>query len=299
MTSFFHRRWRRWHRLSAIASATLLTSWLGTMTGAAAIAESAAAHPPVAPVSELAERRLGAQFCPADLAPAMDAIVGRSQFATANWGIAVYPLSADHLLYTHNAERLLIPASNIKLMTTAAAIQAILEQAPDRLWNFRDDLNLVNRNSNNARADALLQSMGGQSRVRTMLAPLGVDPNSYIQADGSGLSRRNQAQPAAFVALLKGMYETDESGLFYDSLPVGGVSGTLRNRFKGTAAQGRVHAKTGTLRGVRALSGYLETADYGTVIFSIVINQPGQSGSVMLDAIDEMVLTMAQLESCQ
>lgn len=299
MAPFFHRRWRRWHRLSAIASATLLTSWLGTMTGAAAISESAPANPPVTPVSELAGQQLRAQFCPEDLAPAMAAIVGRSQFATAAWGIAVSPLSADQSLYTHNAEQLLIPASNIKLMTTAAAIQAILEQAPDRLWNFRDDLNLVNRNSNNARADALLQSMGGQSRVRTMLEPLGVDPNSYIQADGSGLSRRNKAQPAAFVALLKGMYETDESGLFYDSLPVGGVNGTLRNRFKGTAAQGRVHAKTGTLRGVRALSGYLETADYGTVIFSIVINQPGQSGSVMLDAIDEMVLTMAQLESCE
>ena len=224
--------------------------------------------------------------------------MGRSQFATAAWGIEVYPLLEGRSLYIYNAQRLLIPASNIKLMTTAAAIQTIREQSPDGLWNFRDDLNLVNRNSNNARADEILRGIGGQSRVRLALAPLGVDPNTYIQADGSGLSRNNQAQPAAFVALLKGMYETDATGLFYESLPVGGVNGTLRNRFQGTAAQGKVRAKTGTLNGVRALSGYLETAQYGTVIFSIVINQPGQSGGVMLDAIDEMVLLMTQLEPC-
>jgi len=299
MAPLFQHRWRRWQRLSAIASVTLLTSWLGTAAASGAIADSTPAHTPTAPLAELADRRLGPQVCPADLAPAMDAIVGRSQFASAQWGIQVSSLSTDQPLYTHNSERLLIPASNIKLMTTAAAIQTILEQAPERLWDFRDDLNLVNRNSNNARADDLLHSMGGQSRVRRLLAPLGVDPNSYVQADGSGLSRRNQAKPSAFVALLKGMHETDESGLFYDSLPVGGVNGTLRNRFKGTAAHGRVRAKTGTLRGVRALSGYLETADDDTIIFSIVVNQPGQSGRVMLDAIDEMVLTLAQLESCE
>ncbi|MEM6714679.1 MAG: D-alanyl-D-alanine carboxypeptidase, partial [Cyanobacteria bacterium P01_C01_bin.147] len=181
----------------------------------------------------------------------------------------------------------------------AAAIRAIVEQAPERLWNFRDDLNLVNRDSNNARADELLRSLGGQSRVKAMLESLGVDSDSYVQADGSGLSRSNKAEPSTFVTLLKAMYETDDSGLFYDSLPVGGVTGTLRNRFKGTAVQGKVHAKTGTLRGVRALSGYLETDDYGTVIFSIMVNQPGQSGRTMLAAIDEMVLTMAQLESCE
>jgi len=292
------RRWRPWHRLAAIAATTLLTSGAGMPRAWGAIAATSPARTTVDARSAIANRRFGPQFCPDDLAPALDAIVGRSQFATAAWGIEVYPLLEGRSLYIYNAQRLLIPASNIKLMTTAAAIQTIREQSPDGLWNFRDDLNLVNRNSNNARADEILRGIGGQSRVRLALAPLGVDPNTYIQADGSGLSRNNQAQPAAFVALLKGMYETDATGLFYESLPVGGVNGTLRNRFQGTAAQGKVRAKTGTLNGVRALSGYLETAQYGTVIFSIVINQPGQSGGVMLDAIDEMVLLMTQLEPC-
>lgn len=297
MTRFIQQLSKRGLTIAAITSATLFTSWLNQPV--AAITAPAAAAGATLPTSDVqADRRFANQFCPEDLAPAIDAIVRRSQFATADWGIEVYALTDEQSLYAHNSQRFLIPASNIKLLTTAAAIHAILDQAPDRLWTFRDDLNLVNRDSNNARADELLQSLGGQSRVKAMLAPLGVDPDSYVQADGSGLSRSNKAEPSTFVALLKGMYETDESGLFYDSLPIGGVNGTLRNRFQGTAAQGKVHAKTGTLRGVRALSGYLETNDYGTVIFSIMVNQPGQSGSTMLAAIDEMVLTMTQLESC-
>ncbi len=297
MASFM--RWLSIRGLStvAIASAALLTSGLSQpLAAATAIPEAPADTLPTA--NAQADRRFAHQFCPADLAPAIDAIVGRSQFATADWGIEVYALTDERALYTHNSQRFLIPASNVKLLTTAAAIQAILEQSPDRLWNFRDDLNLVNRDSNNARADELLRSIGGQSRVKAMLEPLGIDPDSYVQADGSGLSRSNKAEPSTFVTLLKVMHETDTSGLFYDSLPVGGVNGTLRNRFKGTPVQGKVHAKTGTLRGVRALSGYLETDDYGTVIFSIMVNQPGQSGRTMLAAIDEMVLTMAKLEAC-
>ncbi|NEQ44196.1 MAG: D-alanyl-D-alanine carboxypeptidase [Leptolyngbya sp. SIOISBB] len=302
MAGFIQQLSKRGLTIAAITSATLLASWLSQPV--AAIATTPAAAGETLPASDtqanrrFANRRFANQFCPEDLAPAMDAIVRRSQFATADWGIEVYALVDERPLYAHNSQRFLIPASNIKLLTTAAAIHAILDQAPDRLWTFRDDLNLVNRDSNNARADELLRSIGGQSRVKAVLEPLGVDPDSYVQADGSGLSRSNKAEPATFVALLKGMYETDESGLFYDSLPVGGVNGTLRSRFQGTAAQGKVHAKTGTLRGVRALSGYLETNDYGTVIFSIMVNQPGQSGSTMLAAIDEMVLTMTQLESC-
>jgi D-alanyl-D-alanine carboxypeptidase/D-alanyl-D-alanine-endopeptidase (penicillin-binding protein 4) len=131
-----------------------------------------------------------------------------------------------------------------------------------------------------------------------MLTPLGVDPNTYIQADGSGLSRENRVQPSTFVTLLAAMQAREEGDIFYESLAIAGVSGTLRNRFRNTPVQGRLHAKTGTLNGVRALSGYLETDGYGTVIFSIVVNQPGQSGSVMLTAIDEMILQLSQLETC-
>ena len=238
-------------------------------------------------------------FCPSDLDVAIDAIVNRPQFATANWGISVKPLSDETVLYSHDSEAFLVPASNIKLLTTAAAVQIITERSPRALSAFREQLEVINRHSNNARADALLRTIGGQHAVRAALSSLGVNPDSYRQADGSGLSRSNLAKPSTFVTLLKAMHEADASRIFYNSLPISGVNGTLEHRFKGTSVQGKVHAKTGTLNGVRALSGYLETADYGTVIFSIVVNQPGQSGRVLLQAIDEMVLHIGRVEPCR
>lgn len=291
------RQRRQLPRRLAIAGVALLTAlWTPAIARAALTTDSPATVN--AEISQVPQQFGEAQFCAEDLPRAIDAVVGRPQFNTANWGIVVYPVNDGRTLYSRNANTMLIPASNTKLFTTAATIRILLERAPDALWEMTDDLNLVNRNSNNARADDLLRRIGGQYQVQAALEPLGVSPDGYVQADGSGLSRANRAQPATLVSLLKGMHEADSSGLFYSSLPVGGVNGTLRNRFQGTAAQGKLHAKTGTLRGVRALSGYLETDDYGTVIFSVLVNQSGQSGRVMLDAIDELVLLMAKLEAC-
>ena len=86
--------------------------------------------------------------------------------------------------------------------------------------------------------------------------------------------------------------------VFYRSLPVAGQSGTLRRRFQNTTLQGQVRAKTGTLRGVRALSGYLNHPDYGPLVFSIIVNQPGQSGTQMLQAIDAVVEQLARVTPC-
>lgn len=237
--------------------------------------------------------------CPIDLAGAIAAIVESPRFATAQWGIVIEPLSEATPLYRHNPDASLIPASNIKLLTTAAALRVVSERAPESLAALEDWLTVVNRDSNNASADALLRRIGGQTVVRQVLAPLGVDPDSYQQVDGSGLSRSNRAEPSTFIALLKGMYSYDSSGLFYHSLAIAGVNGTLRNRFRDTAVQGRVHAKTGTLQGVKALSGYLENQDYGTIVFSIVVNQPNQSGQVLTQAIDQIVLQTAQVTRCE
>jgi D-alanyl-D-alanine carboxypeptidase len=88
----------------------------------------------------------------------------------------------------------------------------------------------------------------------------------------------------------------DPSLLF---LAIAGVSGTLKNRFQGTPLVGRVHAKPGTLRGVRALSGYLEHSTQGVIAFSIVVNQPGQDGAVMVRAIDQIMLQLNHFTGCQ
>ncbi|NER83728.1 MAG: D-alanyl-D-alanine carboxypeptidase/D-alanyl-D-alanine-endopeptidase [Leptolyngbya sp. SIO1D8] len=173
------------------------------------------------------------------------------------------------------------------------------DRNPQALSIFREQLEIINRYSDNTLADDLLRTIGGQHAVQAALSSIGVEVEGYQQADGSGLSRSNRAKPSTFITLLKAMHETDNSRIFYNSLPISGVNGTLEHRFKGTPVQGQVHAKTGTLNGVRALSGYVETPNYGTVAFSIMVNQPGQSGSVLLQAIDEMVLNIARVEPCR
>lgn len=238
-------------------------------------------------------------FCPSDLQGAIANIINQPQFDSARWGILIEPLDEETALYRQRGNTALIPASNTKLFTTAATLQIVQERNPQALGAMEERITIVNRDSHNGYADDLLRRIGGQSAVERVLTPLGITTDSYEQADGSGLSRRNRATPEALVTLLKAMAAQDEAGdLFYRSLPVAGVTGTLRNRFRDTAVHARVRAKTGTLRGVRALSGYLESPHYGTLVFSILINQPGQSGSVMLRAIDQIVLQTARVTPC-
>lgn len=233
--------------------------------------------------------------CARDLATRIDRIIQQPRFRSARWGIVIKPIEKSTILYQHNPNLSLIPASNVKLLTTAAALQ-LSDRAPA---NFENWLTVVNRYSDNDRADALRRRIGGQPAIRSALANLGIDANSFAQVDGSGLSRSNRVTPAVLVTLLAAMFTDPRNELFYRSLAVAGVNGTLRNRFRNTLVQGNLHGKTGTLSGVRALSGYLDNPSYGTIAFSIVVNQPGQSGQSLASAIDQIVLQMAQVDRCE
>jgi D-alanyl-D-alanine carboxypeptidase/D-alanyl-D-alanine-endopeptidase (penicillin-binding protein 4) len=151
--------------------------------------------------------------------------------------------------------------------------------------------------SNNFFAEMLLKDVGGAfgdagstaggiSVVRGFAARQGARFNGE---NGSGLTRRNKASPASVVKLLDSMIEVDENtppeaqaeqeqqrDAWVRSLAVAGRSGTLARRMRGTAARGRCHAKTGTLNGVSALSGYCfrggEDADHA-VVFSLLMNR--------------------------
>jgi D-alanyl-D-alanine carboxypeptidase/D-alanyl-D-alanine-endopeptidase (penicillin-binding protein 4) len=91
--------------------------------------------------------------------------------------------------------------------------------------------------------------------------------------DGSGLDRLDQASPRAVAALLDGIQDRPWFDQLYDALPVAGRDGTLHNRMRHGAARGRCHAKTGTLVGVSALSGYCTARSGDTVVFSILMNR--------------------------
>ncbi|URR35455.1 D-alanyl-D-alanine carboxypeptidase/D-alanyl-D-alanine-endopeptidase [Thermosynechococcus sp. HN-54] len=119
-----------------------------------------------------------------------------------------------------------------------------------------------------------------------------------VLVDGSGLSRQNWLTPHGLVTLLQHIEQTNDASLWRRSLPLAGRSGTLRQRFRGTAAQDRVWAKTGTLRGVVALAGYVEPLQDRPLVFSIVVNQGGQATGELRAGLDRMVVLLAQLQSC-
>ena len=110
-------------------------------------------------------------------------------------------------------------------------------------------------------------------------------------ADGSGLSRSNRASPYAVGRLLLAMQGRDEFLAFEDSLSVAGRDGTLATRMRRGAARGRCHAKTGTLIGVSALSGYCEARSGDVYVFSILMNGVSTGGARTLQ--DRMATAMA------
>lgn len=110
----------------------------------------------------------------------------------------------------------------------------------------------------------------GNSVSRRFAASLG---SNVRLADGSGLSRANNAAPREVVDLLRGVQKTVAFTDFRASLPIAGVDGTLASRMRGTAASRRCTAKTGTLSNVSSLSGYCTTIGGDIVAFSILQNR--------------------------
>lgn len=226
-------------------------------------------------------------------------VVDRPPLNRGKWGILVQTLSGTTLYY-RNPDSYLIPASNLKLLLTAAALQKLNPQGLIRSKSIREWILVTNLNSNNQYADILLRYLGGSQSVQEGLTSLGIDPNSYRLRDGSGLSRNNLATPRAIVTTLKAMHSARHHDIFLASLPTAGISGTLKNRLQQVPTQGNVHAKTGTLKGVRSLSGYLDHPYYETLVFSIITNQPThQSGAVLVQAIDEIVLHLSYTTPCR
>lgn len=141
----------------------------------------------------------------------------------------------------------------------------------------------LNKNSNNFYAEQILKTIGyevygfgtaenGVRACKDLFNTMGINPDNMVMADGSGLSRLNLITPRQIVNLLSYMYKSDQFNPFYDSLPIGGVDGTLANRMRRTAAQNNVRAKAGYSNNVSALSGYIKTVNGEILVFSIMVN---------------------------
>jgi serine-type D-Ala-D-Ala carboxypeptidase/endopeptidase (penicillin-binding protein 4) len=163
----------------------------------------------------------------------------------------------------------------------------------------------TNQESNNLYAESLLKIIGITANnsnefeiLKDNLTKIGVDLANYVLTDGSGLSRQNLVSPIAIVQTLQQMAKIPEAEIYKQSLPVAGVSGTLKNRFKNTPVRGKLQAKTGTISGTSSLSGYFQPSNYQPLVFSIIIDKSDESNQVLRQAIDEIILISNRLHNC-
>ena len=150
--------------------------------------------------------------------------------------------------------------------------------------SLRDVMRPMLKNSNNHCAESVFYAMvhhaygngatahQGQTMVRRTMTRAGVDnASSYDIVDGSGLSLYDYVSPHAEVMMLRYAWKNKETyDFFRHLLPVAGSDGTLRKRMRGTRASGNVHAKTGTVTGIRSLCGYLTASNGHHIAFSII-----------------------------
>ncbi|OGU77426.1 MAG: D-alanyl-D-alanine carboxypeptidase/D-alanyl-D-alanine-endopeptidase [Ignavibacteria bacterium RBG_16_34_14] len=148
---------------------------------------------------------------------------------------------------------------------------------------LKDIIKVINKSSQNFFAEQLLKIIGleeegygtvenGVKAVSGVLNEMGINPESLVMVDGSGLSRLDLVSPRHVVNILNFMYKSNYYIPFFNSLPIAGIDGSLGTRMKGTRAENQVRAKTGYLAYVRSLSGYAYTGDNEPIAFSIIAN---------------------------
>lgn len=164
----------------------------------------------------------------------------------------------------------------------------------------------VLNSSQNWFAEMLLKQLGkqlagegswraGATVVRRFLIDsVGIDSTEFRIVDGSGLSAQNLVTPGALTRLLVWMRRHPRFAVFAQGLPVSGQAGSLAGRYTGTALEGRVRAKTGTISGVNSLSGYLEIPGREPLVFSIIANHHALSSAAVMRQIDRIVERMSR-----
>jgi D-alanyl-D-alanine carboxypeptidase/D-alanyl-D-alanine-endopeptidase (penicillin-binding protein 4) len=220
--------------------------------------------------------------------------------------------SVDTAIYEQSALRpLVLPAfpaatgsTQIAPMAPAGAVVLASRTSVPLL----EDITVTNKVSQNLHAEILLRLLGkrfgedgsiveGARVVRAQMLRAGMQPQDFFFYDGSGLSPEDRVTPRALTALLRYIAVQPWGAEFRDTLPVGGVDGTLSDRFMHGPLRGHVFAKTGTLEEVNALSGYVTARNGNTLVFSILCNGHMPEAKGITRTIDAIVTAAAETSS--
>ncbi len=175
---------------------------------------------------------------------------------------------------------------------------------------FSSIINNLNKESDNLSAEMMLRALAyehsgkpasadsGIVLIDSLISLIGLEPSDYRIVDGSGVSHYNLVSTELVNELLKYFYfnENDLFKVLYHSFPIAGVDGSLEKRMISGKAFKNVHAKTGTLSGVSALSGYLNSKSGNLISFSIFIQNYVEKDKIARAKIDELCEILCNVE---
>ena len=208
--------------------------------------------------------------------------------------------------YAASRLRYFLKLGKVRVSSKVAVASAATIQTPTLAIHpsptIAELISITNHPSDNFYAETLLKLLGaragtggstasGITTAQEVLADLGVKAK---MVDGSGLSRSDRVSPHQIVRLLAAMAGRREADDFRASLAAPGEWGTLQHRMTRTAARGNCRAKTGTLNGVSALSGYCFDLDGHSIVFSLLEN--GVCAVCAKNLEDQMVPMLARYE---
>ena len=266
--------------------------WIEARPGGGGAAEIQM-QPPVEVVPVISNVRAGGGRALAVRRPNEDTIrvsggIGRGM---SRFGVGV----ADPALMTTDALRQALRLAGIQV--SGQAVKGVTPEGAELVHRhlsipLAEMIPLLNQNSDNFFAEHLWKAaareaigkgsylQGGPASALHFMARAGVTAGSLYQFDGSGLSSHNRATAESLVRVLAYAHSQPYSELFHRSLAVAGdPNGTMNRLYRGTPAEGNLHAKTGFIRGVRTLSGYVRAANGELIAFSFLYNGRNTNGA--------------------
>ncbi|WP_410498508.1 D-alanyl-D-alanine carboxypeptidase/D-alanyl-D-alanine-endopeptidase [Chitinibacter sp. S2-10] len=181
-------------------------------------------------------------------------------------------------------------------VTPVDAIKLVSTRSPDLVTTIRD----INKYSNNLMARQLYLTLGaelGQSNpttddaaatvIQAALRKAGFNWPELVLENGSGLSRKEQISARHLAELLVKTWQSPYAAEYISSLPLTGLDGTMKKRLADTATTGVAHLKTGALRDVRSLAGYVKDRQGKNWVLVAIVNHP--EAAKALSALDELV----------
>jgi len=165
----------------------------------------------------------------------------------------------------------------------------------------------ININSNNHYAEYVFKQLsvtkqaqasndGSKAIIANYWKSLNLPVKELFQYDGSGLSPTNAVSANFFVNILSYMYKSDKNkSAFYNSLPVSGKNGTLKNFLENTKLQAKVHAKSGTIARVKCYTGYIDQ-NKRTLAFAILINNANGTSKEVTAKIENFLLEVSSMK---